>query len=338
MRAQVLADTHTFDLAGHRIRYVDRGNGPAVVLVHGLMGSLHDWDEQIVALSADFRVIAVDLPGHGESDKSPGDYSLSAHAAAIRDLLGALGVDSATVVGHSFGGGVCMQMLYLFPDLVERICLIASGGLGNDVNPVLRIVSLPGSGLVVKVAASAPVRGVVDTVVNFADRRRIVPLSPSSRQAWTNFVSIADSPTRSAFLATVRAVIDHRGQTVSATRLLPAFAHVPALLIWGDRDTIIPSAHSDAVRRALPDVVVDIVAGAGHFPHLDEPAQFERTFRDFMSTDTNTGTQPVAVGRHTRIGRVDRGQRPHHDTIGSSMPSGSVDTVPVADRSRHGHH
>lgn len=91
-------------LANRTIAYIDQG-GPVVVLVHGLMGSLHDWDPQIAELSTDFRIIAVDLPGHGQSDKAAGDYSLSAHAATIRDLLVVLGVDSATMVGHSFGEG-----------------------------------------------------------------------------------------------------------------------------------------------------------------------------------------------------------------------------------------
>ncbi|MCZ4560871.1 alpha/beta fold hydrolase [Rhodococcus sp. IEGM 1401] len=275
----------TRDLVSHTIRYVDHGHGPAVVLIHGLMGNLHDWDPQIAELSQHFRVIAVDLPGHGESDKVPGDYSLSAHAATVRDLLTSLDVDSATVVGHSYGGGVAMQMLYLFPHLVDRICLVASGGLGQEVNPILRVASVPGSGIAIPVAASAPVRGILGGVLGLLSALRIVRLGAGDRRAWANFASVADAPTRRAFLATARSVIDYRGQTVSATRLLQTFTGVPAMLVWGDHDVIIPAVHAHEVRDQLPDgATVEVFPGAGHFPHLDEPELFASVFTTFMST------------------------------------------------------
>lgn len=270
-------------LPGHTVRYIDCGDGPVVVLVHGLMGTLRDWEPQIADLSSDFRVIALDLPGHGESDKSPGDYSLSAHAAAIRDLLLALSVDSVTMVGHSFGGGVSMQMLYLFPNMVNGICLVASGGLGQEVNPVLRAAAVPGSGIAIPLAASTAVRGMVGGVLAVLERLRILTLKAGDRRAWSNFASIADPATRRAFLATARSVIDYRGQTVSASELLPTFADVPALLVWGDRDSIIPLTHAHAVHEQLPaGTILDVVVGAGHFPHLDEPDQFGAAFRRFM--------------------------------------------------------
>lgn len=275
----------TRELASHRVRFVDHGSGPTVVLVHGLMGTLHDWDPQIADLSAHFRVIAVDLPGHGESDKTPGDYSLSAHAATIRDLLVDLRVDSATMVGHSYGGGVSMQMLYLFPEMVDGICLIASGGLGQEVNPVLRAASMPGSGIAIPFAASPLVRGVLGGVLGALKGLRVFTMSPGDRRAWRNFASMSDAPTRRAFLSTARSVIDYRGQIVSAARLLSSFADVRALLVWGDGDAIIPLAHAHSVRDQMPvGTVIEVVSGAGHFPHLDEPEQFASVFRTFMSS------------------------------------------------------
>ncbi|MCZ4562846.1 alpha/beta fold hydrolase [Rhodococcus sp. IEGM 1401] len=279
------------ELASHRIRYVDRGHGPVLVLVHGLMGSLHDWDPHIEGLSNDFRVIAVDLPGHGESDKVPGDYSLSAHAATIRDLLDSLGIESVTMVGHSYGGGVAMQMLYLFPQMVDGICLIASGGFGQEVNPVLRAAAVPGSGLAIPVAASMVSRAVVGGALGVLKRLRLFRLGPGDRRAWGNFASMADPATRRAFLSTARSVIDFRGQTVSATRLLANFTDVRALLIWGERDAIIPISHAHAVREHMPDgTTLEVVPGAGHFPHLDEPRRFDSVIRDFMSTFTAPST------------------------------------------------
>ncbi|KZF09140.1 hydrolase [Rhodococcus sp. EPR-157] len=270
-------------MASHTVRYVDCGSGPVVVLVHGLMGSLHDWNPQLKTLSQSFRVIALDLPGHGDSDKIPGDYSLSAHAATIRDLLHSLDVESVTMVGHSYGGGVAMQMLYLFPEMVEKICLVASGGLGQEVNPVLRAASLPGSEVALPVAASAPVRRAVGGVLALLTRARILRLGAGDQRAWTNFASISDSRTRRAFLSTARSVINYRGQSVSATRLLSSFSHVPALLVWGERDTIIPATHAHSVRDQLPGRGrVELFPKAGHFPHLDEPERFASVFAEFM--------------------------------------------------------
>lgn len=279
------------DLASHQIRYVDRGRGPVVVLVHGLMGSSQDWEPQIAGLSDDHRVIAVDLPGHGESDKIPGDYSLSAHAATIRDLLASLGIESATMVGHSYGGGVAMQMLYLFPHLVDRICLIASGGFGQEVNPVLRAASMPGSGIAIPVATSGISRALLGGALGALKRLRLFELGPGDRRAWRNFASIADPATRRAFLSTARSVIDYRGQTVSATRLLTSFTDVQALLVWGERDAVIPVSHAHAVREHMPEgTAFEVMPRAGHFPHLDDPEQFESVFRAFMSASSTQTT------------------------------------------------
>ncbi len=124
----------TVVLHGDQLKYVDQGSGPVVVLIHGLLGAHSNWEPQIETLSRHYRVIAPDLFGHGASDKPAGDYSLSAHAATVRDLLEALDIPSATLVGHSLGGGIAMQTLYLFPERVERLCLVASGGLGPEVS------------------------------------------------------------------------------------------------------------------------------------------------------------------------------------------------------------
>src|SRR5256885_6196729 len=128
-----------------RVGYRMAGEGPAIVLVHGLAGSSTTWRAVMPALAERYLVIAPDLLGHGESAKPRGDYSLGAHASGIRDLLVALGVERATFVGHSLGGGVAMQLAYQFPQRCERLVLVASGGLGKEVNALLRAVALPGS-------------------------------------------------------------------------------------------------------------------------------------------------------------------------------------------------
>ena len=144
----------TMTLHGHAMSYVDSGTGPAVLFVHGLLGSHRNWAHLIDRLDDTHRVIVPDLFGHGASAKPVGDYSLGAHAGTLRDLLDRLGVERVTLVGHSLGGGISLEFCYLFPQRVERLVLVGSGGLGREVNPLLRSATLPGAEWVLPVIAS----------------------------------------------------------------------------------------------------------------------------------------------------------------------------------------
>jgi pimeloyl-ACP methyl ester carboxylesterase len=127
-------DARALDVHGHRVIYRIVGTGPPVVLIHGMVNSSRHWKAVAERLAPDYTVIAPDLLGHGDSAKPEGDYSLGAHAAGIRDLLAFLGIDRATMVGHSLGGGVAMQFFYQFPERCERLVLVSSGGLGREVS------------------------------------------------------------------------------------------------------------------------------------------------------------------------------------------------------------
>src|SRR6188508_937388 len=133
------------ELHGHRVIYRIAGSGPPVVLIHGMVNSSRHWERVALRLATDHTVIAPDLIGHGDSATPRGDYSLGAHAAVIRDLLAVIEVERASIVGHSLGGGVAMQFFYQFPQRVERLALVSSGGLGRDVSPLLRTAALPGA-------------------------------------------------------------------------------------------------------------------------------------------------------------------------------------------------
>ena len=123
---------------GHDVSYRRAGDGEVVLLIHGLAGSSVTWRDVQPVLATSFDVIAPDLLGHGESAKPVGDYSLGAFASGMRDFLAVLGVPSATIVGHSFGGGVAMQLAYQHPELCDRLVLVGSGGLGREVSWLLR--------------------------------------------------------------------------------------------------------------------------------------------------------------------------------------------------------
>src|ERR671930_198847 len=142
------------ELHGHRVIYRVAGSGPPVVLIHGMVNSSRHWEEVALRLADSYTVIAPDLIGHGDSAAVRGDYSIGAHAASIRDLLAVIGVDRATIVGHSLGGGVAMQFFYQFPQRTERLVLVSSGGLGHEVSPLLRSAALPGAAAALRVAAN----------------------------------------------------------------------------------------------------------------------------------------------------------------------------------------
>jgi len=272
---------HTAMLSGHEFWYLDSGDGPAVMFIHGLTSSHRNWVHLIQKLDTDHRVVAPDLFGHGASDKLMGDYSLGAHAATLRDLLDRLDIDQVTLVGHSFGGGIAMQFCYLFPERVERLVLVASGGLGRSVSPLLRAATLPGAGVLLPLIASGWVRGRAEAagrILSSTGWRA----SSDTTEIWRGFTSLADADTRRAFLATTRGVIDPGGQTVTAHDHLPMAIQVPTLVVWGTKDRMIPAWHATTAHEVIANSRVVLFEGAGHFPHLDQPERFAQLLSDFM--------------------------------------------------------
>lgn len=269
---------------GHDVRYrrAGEGNPQAVVLIHGLAGSSLTWRSVLPALAEDYDVIAPDLLGHGESAKPMGDYSLGAMASGLRDLLAILGVESATIVGQSFGGGVAMQLAYQHPELCDRLVLVGSGGLGREVSWMLRVLSLPGAEQLMPIVFPRPMAALGDTVSRFLHRRGL--RAPLLNEMWRSYASLAGAENRKAFVRTMRGVIDPGGQTVSALDRLYLAAGVPTLVIWGEQDRIIPVDHAHTAHAAIPGSRLAILEGVGHFPHAEAPDLFVTTLREFLAT------------------------------------------------------
>src|SRR4051794_21006152 len=158
----VLFDEWEIELHGHRVIYRIAGDGPPVVLIHGMVNSSRHWEEVALRLADRYTVVAPDLIGHGDSAAVRGDYSLGAHACSVRDLLTTIGIERATIVGHSLGGGVAMQFFYQFPQRVERLALVSSGGLGHNVSPMLRGAALPGASAAIWLVANRRVREAIE--------------------------------------------------------------------------------------------------------------------------------------------------------------------------------
>jgi pimeloyl-ACP methyl ester carboxylesterase len=285
--------TEELTLYGKRTAFRMGGEGPVILFVHGITGSSAHWERLLPLLADRYTVIAPDLLGHGLSAKPRGDYSLGAYAAGLRDLLVALGHERATVVGHSLGGGIAMQFSYQFPERSDRLVLVSSGGLGEEVSLLLRAAALPGSELVLPLLAHERLRAFVAGIGSMLGKLHLKPGNDLAELA-AGIGSLADSDARQAFLHTLRAVIDPRGQRVSATDRLHLTEIMPSLLVWGERDPIIPARHGEAAHEAMPGSRLELLPEAGHFPQLDDPHHLAAILSDFMES-----TEPAEVNVQT---------------------------------------
>jgi len=260
------------ELHGHRCVYRIAGEGPPVVLVHGMVNSSYHWTRVALGLAGSHMVVAPDLIGHGDSSAMRGDYSIGAHATRIRDVLTAIGIERTTIVGHSLGGGVAMQFFYQFPQRVERLALVSSGGLGSEVSPLLRTAALPGVSAALAVAADRRVVACLDAAGALL-RRRGSGLGVQLRAVSQALGPLGRPGAREAFVQTLRGVIDVHGQRVSATDRLHLLEHMPTLIVWGGRDGTIPLAHGRAAHAAAPGSRFEVIPGAAHFPQLERPEE-----------------------------------------------------------------
>jgi pimeloyl-ACP methyl ester carboxylesterase len=280
----------TETLHGRPVTYAEAGEGPVLLLIHGMGGTFENWQEVIEPLARTHTVIAPDLPGHGASAPGGGDYSVGALAAGLRDLVATLGHERVTLVGHSLGGGIAMQFAYQFPEMVERLILVSSGGLGPEVSPVLRAAALPGADLFI--AATAGIGQRIGPVVGRA--LSAIGLRPNADVAEVvrGYGSLSDPIRRAAFLSTVRAVIGTGGQRVDASDRLYLAAAMPVLIIWGARDPIIPSHHGEDAHDHIPGSRLEIFDGVGHLPQIEAPLRFVVTLEKFLDE-----TEPAQLTR-----------------------------------------
>jgi len=280
----------TVSVHGRKVTYLTAGEGPLLLLVHGMAGTARNWEPVIEPLALHNTVVAPDFPGHGESEPGGGDYSLGSLASGLRDLMISLGHERATLVGHSLGGGVALQFTYQFPEMVERLVLVSSGGLGRDVSPILRAAALPGADLFISATA-----GVGQRAGSLVGRgMEMLGMRPSADVAEVarGYASLSDPERRKAFLATLRSVVGTEGQRVAALDRLYLAEELPLLIVWGDRDPIIPVEHAEAAHRELPNSRLEIFEGVGHVPQLERPGTFIAALQRFLDE-----TEPARFDR-----------------------------------------
>jgi pimeloyl-ACP methyl ester carboxylesterase len=275
------ARPRTIEVHGRAVSFVEVGSGPVLLLIHGMAGTCASWESVIEPLALNNTVIAPDFPGHGDSAPGGGDYSLGGLASGLRDLMLTLGHERATLVGHSLGGGVAMQFTYQFPEMVERLALVSSGGLGPDVSPILRAAALPGADLFIAATAGAGQRlgGALGRGFRALGMQPNADLAEVAR----GYASLRDPERRRAFLSTLRAVVGTEGQRVAALDRLYLAAALPLLIVWGENDPIIPVEHGREAHAQLPNSRLEVFDDTGHVPMLERPGRFIAVLERFLA-------------------------------------------------------
>jgi pimeloyl-ACP methyl ester carboxylesterase len=280
-------------LRGRRVAFRTGGWGPLLVLLHGIPSSSATWEPVLSGLARRYTVLAPDLLGHGDSEKRVEDHSIGAHANLVRDLMDALGYRQATFVGHSLGGVVAMQVAYQYPERVDRLVLAAPGGLGREISMVMRAAAMPGSGQLMSLAAWRPFVEAGSALAHLLGRLGL-HAGTDLEQIGRVYAGMADNDARAASLGTLRAVVGRRGQRVGALPPLDVTAAHPSLIVWGDRDRVVPLRHGEQVHELVPHTYLAVFKGAGHFPHRDDPDRFVQVVNEFLAREWRLGARPDA--------------------------------------------
>ncbi len=292
---------------GHRRAFTIAGDGPPLLLLHGIGSNRHTWKPVLPSLARRFTVIAPDLLGHGESAKPRADYSLGGFANGMRDLLGVLNLERATVVGHSFGGGVAMQFAYQFPERTDRVVLEASGGLGREVTPLLRALTLPGSATFLAAIDALPGNPAVRLVSELARRLPAGPIAADLGEVANVLAGLRGHEARTAFLHVLSHVIDWRGQLVTMRDRAYLAAGMPILVVWGEGDSVLPVSHATAAVESMPFAQLVTMPRVGHFPHVERPDDFAEALIAFVDS-----TAPGSFDPHQWRGLLRRGKHAAH--------------------------
>ena len=270
---------------GYRRAFRIAGSGPAILLIHGIGDNSSTWETVQTKLAQRFTVIAPDLLGHGKSDKPRADYSVAAYANGMRDLLAVLDIERVTLVGHSLGGGVTMQFAYQYPQLVERLVLVGTGGVTKDVHFALRLASLPmGSEALalLRFPGAVPALQVTGRVIGAA--LGSTSFAHDLPDVLRVLAQLPEPTASAAFSRTLRAVVDWRGQVVTMLDRCYLTESVPVQLIWGDQDSVIPVSHARMAHAAMPGSQLEIFHRSGHFPFHDDPDRFVEVVERFIDS------------------------------------------------------
>jgi len=255
-------------VANVELAYDDVGSGPAIVLVHGYPFNRSMWDEQVAALRDDYRVIRLDLRGHGESESSGGPATMSLMAQDIASLLDLLGINSAVVGGLSMGGYVTLAFYQLFPSRVEKLLLADTRAQADtDENKKVRAEQA-------QKILSEGMAGIADAMLP----KLLAPDTVSKRPEVVKRVRdmmLQTKPEGAA--AALSGMAQREDQTARLSDI-----RVPTLILVGREDAITPVADSEKMHQAIADSRLTVIENAGHVSNIEQPEQFNRALRDFL--------------------------------------------------------
>jgi pimeloyl-ACP methyl ester carboxylesterase len=325
LRSDTPPEVQYLTLHGHRRAFLKAGKGPVLLLLHGLACDHTTWEPVIRDLARRHTVIAPDLLGHGLSAKPRADYSLGGYANGMRDLLTVLGIERATVVGHSFGGGVAMQFAYQFPERTERLVLVAPGGFGPEVSVGIRAITTPGFHQLMGLLTLPGIRHL-----GTAGLRAMAGSGLEAARDMDEVAGIYDSwkdpRVRTAVRHLTRAVVDWKGQVVTMTDRAYLTETMPLCVVWGRDDRVIPVRHADVARVLAPGSRVEVFPNSGHFPHKDHPDRFTKVVTDFVRS-----TQPSVHDREQVRRLLERGGSvPVRSAEAGKSPVRAVSAAPGA--------
>ena len=274
----LLGEPKDATISGVRIRYVEAGQGPPLMLVHGLTSSKVVWRKNIAPLAERHHVYAMDLPGHGDSDKSNVNYDSAFVVGLMREFILGLGHQQVALAGISLGGGVSLLTALEHPEMVSKLALIGSGTLGREIAMVVRLAALP-------VLGEFLVGGPFDNTRIMARKcfydKRLATDELVEELRRTNTLPGA----REAALTIIRKYISVWGvkRRYVVTSWLKNL-HMPTMLFWGADDGIIPVKHARRAAQMIPNANLHVFAKCGHWPQMEHADEFNRLMLEFLSS------------------------------------------------------
>ena len=273
----MLGESRYATVGGVRVHYVVAGTGSPVLLLHGLGASVATWRDNIGPLSERFQVVALDLPGHGDSAKPDIDYEPEAMSRFVADFVEATGLGSPTVVGNSVGGALGLMMALQSPVIVSALVLVSSASLGREVSKYLRLASLPGIGGLMEGGGVRGTRFMMKKV--FHDPKFVQEALLDELWRTRQLPGAKEAVGR-----VLRRTVGLRGvrsRYVLLDRL--EMVQAPVMIVWGREDRVLPVDHAYCAAQALPGARLEVLEGCGHWPHMEKASTFNRLLVEFLS-------------------------------------------------------
>jgi pimeloyl-ACP methyl ester carboxylesterase len=245
---------------GLNIRYIEAGQGPTVILLHGLGSVKEIWAANIGALSAKYHVYALDQIGFGHSDKPLLEYKISTFVDFLQAFMQSQNLSKATLVGNSLGGWIAIDFAARHPEMVDKLVLVDSAGLpfGKPLTVDLNPASLE------------DMRTLLNSI--FYDRKMVT--EEFALQAFTNHVRNNDGYTIQRTLA---GFAQNQFEDAKLSTI-----HAPTLVVWGRQDELIPVSSGEKLRNGIPGAKLVVFEQCGHVPQLEKPAEFNQALFDFL--------------------------------------------------------